>query len=399
MSVLRRRGRRAAWASLGGLGSWPASVATAAAVRASRSSPVRTAWRRSGVGVASARRRRRARRRARRPAWPRASSMAMTAPFIPPRPISAMMTTRPRVSGGRRARAAASALTAARVAGVTLLADLGDRLVQACAARRRSRRCARSTGRGRSRRPCWRAGRGSPRAVVSSASAWSSELERVGVLRRARPRSAAWPTSRSCSARAALMLRSPPRDPIGQPRPRRRRGRRSRRARPPAGRAARRPGPRRAARPSGVPTYGTPASARAERGGPGDDVGDQPVALGDGRVDRRGSPPLSAASAPRACVAERLDLVGQAPQVGLGGVELGVDRRRRRRRSAPARAGRCPAGGRGRSRARPPPSAMTTTTAARRARRASRAETSFTRAARVGLMPRRTTWSRGFARR
>ena len=54
----------------------------------------------------------------------RASSMAMTAPFIPPRPISDMMITRPRVSGGRRARAAASALTAARVAGVTFLPTL-----------------------------------------------------------------------------------------------------------------------------------------------------------------------------------------------------------------------------------------------------------------------------------
>ena len=44
----------------------------------------------------------------------RASSMAMTAPLIPPCPISAMIRTRPRVSGGSWARASASAVDAPR---------------------------------------------------------------------------------------------------------------------------------------------------------------------------------------------------------------------------------------------------------------------------------------------
>ena len=81
------------------------------------------------TGVAPARTRRRLASSA-SASLARASSIAMTAPFIPPRPISAMITTRPRVSGGRRARAAASALTAARVVGVTFLPTLRDRDVQ-----------------------------------------------------------------------------------------------------------------------------------------------------------------------------------------------------------------------------------------------------------------------------
>ena len=48
-----------------------------------------------------------------------ASSIAMTAPFIPPRPMSDMITTRPRVSAGRRSRAAFSAAMASRTALVT----------------------------------------------------------------------------------------------------------------------------------------------------------------------------------------------------------------------------------------------------------------------------------------
>ena len=61
---------------------------------------------------------------------PRASSMAMTAPFIPPCPISDMMTTSPRVSGGSRSLAAFSAVdrVAHRVGDLAL--GLRDRRVE-----------------------------------------------------------------------------------------------------------------------------------------------------------------------------------------------------------------------------------------------------------------------------
>ena len=56
--------------------------------------------------------------------------MAMTAPFIPPRPISAMITTRPRVSAGRRSLALRSAVIACRTVGGDAAVALAKRGVQ-----------------------------------------------------------------------------------------------------------------------------------------------------------------------------------------------------------------------------------------------------------------------------
>ena len=54
-----------------------------------------------------------------------ASSMAMTAPFIQPWPMSDMITTSPREFAGSRARAAFSAAIAALSWAVTRLPTLG----------------------------------------------------------------------------------------------------------------------------------------------------------------------------------------------------------------------------------------------------------------------------------
>ena len=192
--------------------------------------------------------------------------MAMTAPFIPPRPISAMMTTRPRVSGGSWARASASAATAARVALVTLRADLRDGLVQVPERDVVVLVARQPLVEDRDVDRVAPAGRATPGPPRSAPRPRSSSLDRRVVLG-SRPRSAACDRRAGRARRAAGSSCVAATEPAAQPRPGERRGRRSRRARRRAPRAVPRPRPRRVSPASGVPTYGTAASASREHAG------------------------------------------------------------------------------------------------------------------------------------
>ena len=261
---------------------------------------------------------------------PRASSMAMTAPFIPPRPISDMMRTRPRESAGSRSLAGLLGLD--RVAHVVghLAADVVDRRVQVAQRDVVGRVAVEPLVEDRDVDRVVASSSRSVRAAVIAASAPVERLDRASSYFARRGPARRRADGRSCSAsRAERRLAAS--DPIVEP-------------------------AHAASRPSVAPSGRGERACRATDRGRALEVG---LGRADERRPRRGrariaggrgrdadqrarrprrsraptvsrSLPFRAASAPRACVPSASTSAARPARSRLDGVEPRRDRRRRR---------------------------------------------------------------------